>query len=182
VFLDSYASAPGTRVALGLVNELVVSSAESPGQVAARLLAFDPTSVADHPVEHGPAFLALAQHLHAVIAALDEGRISDAAGGLNALLETAPAVPHLVEQDGQWSVHHHPQGAGLVQAWTSICAESLARIVGEGHAHRIHFCAAANCRRAFMDTTKNASRRYCSERCQNREKATTFRRRRATTR
>ena len=182
MYLDSYASAVGTRVALGLVNELVVRPSDSPGKAVADLLAFDPTSVADRPAEYGPAFLGLARRLHGVVAALDEKRLDDAADVLNKLLEAAPAVPHLVKENGGWSLHHHPHGAGLVEAWTSICAESLARIVGEGHADRVHLCASTSCRRAFVDTTKNATRRYCSERCQNREKAAALRLRRALTR
>lgn len=181
MFLDSYVEAPGCRVALGLANELVADPgpATDPGQVAAGLLAFDPQSVADRPAEHGAEFTELAQRLHAVFVALDDDRVDEAAGGLNALLESAPAVPHLVHEDGRWSLHHHPHGAGLVDAWTSICAEALARIVGAGHAERVHLCASPTCRRAFVDTTKNATRRYCSERCQNREKAVALRRRRA---
>ena len=178
MFLDSHAEAAGTRVALGLINDLVVEPSVPPGEAAAAVLAFDPTSVADRPADHGPQFLALSGRLHAVVVALDEGREDVAAHLLNELLTAAPAVPHLVHEGGRWSLHHHPHGAGLVEAWTSICAESLARLVGEGYGDRLHRCASPTCGRAFLDSTKNGTRRFCSERCQNREKAAALRRRR----
>ncbi len=166
------------RVTLGLVNELVVGNPDEPARAVAGVFAFDPASVADRPDRHVDALLDLGRSLHAIVVALDEGRVDDAAERLNELLVLVPAMPHLAYEDGQWRLHHHPRGAGVVDAWTSICAESLARLVGEGHADRVHRCAALDCRRAFIDTTKNATRRYCSERCQNRTKAAALRRRR----
>jgi predicted RNA-binding Zn ribbon-like protein len=62
--------------------------------------------------------------------------------------------------------------------WTSICAEGLARAIGDGHAERLGSCAGADCDRVFLDASKNASRRFCSTACQNRTKAAAFRRRR----
>jgi predicted RNA-binding Zn ribbon-like protein len=178
--LDSYANEPGIVVALGLVNELVVLPTKAPADAVEALFAFDPESVRDRPAAHAEALTGLAGDLHTVIAALDSGDTDRAAQRLNELLTSAPAVPHLVRGgDATWSLHHHPLGAGLVPAWTSICAEALARVIGGGHHDRIHLCAAADCGRAFLDTTKNGTRRFCSERCQNRVKAQSLRRRRA---
>ena len=61
--------------------------------------------------------------------------------------------------------------------WTSICAEALARMLGAGHGDRFGICDAPGCDRVFFDVSKNASRRFCSTRCQNRVKAAAFRRR-----
>ncbi|MFL6100513.1 MAG: CGNR zinc finger domain-containing protein [Actinomycetales bacterium] len=136
--------------------------------------------MADRPTAHVEALTALGEELRKVIAALHDGDTDAAAQRLNTLLTSSPAVPHLVRgDDARWSLHHHPLGVGLVQAWTSICAEALARLVGDGHQDRVHLCAATDCGRAFLDTTKNGTRRFCSERCQNRVKAQTLRRRRA---
>jgi predicted RNA-binding Zn ribbon-like protein len=181
VFLDSYSAEPGIVVGFGLVNELLVRPALPPGEAAEGLFAFDPESVADRPKVHVEALTALAEDLRHVIAALHGGDTDAAAERLNRLLTSYPAVPHLVRQeDASWTLHHHPLGAGLVQAWTAICAEALARLIGEGHQDRVHLCAASDCGRAFIDTTKNSTRRFCSERCQNRVKAQSLRRRRAT--
>jgi predicted RNA-binding Zn ribbon-like protein len=59
--------------------------------------------------------------------------------------------------------------------WTAICAEGLARIVGLQAAHRLGVCSASRCDRVFVDTSKNATRRFCSPACQNRTKMAAFR-------
>ena len=117
--------------------------------------------------------MALAGRLHEVFAALVEDDVARAAGVLNELLREHPAHPHLAEEGGIWRLHHHPATAELVPMWSAICAEGLARVVGEGHAHRLGTCAA--CGRVFLDTSKNASRRFCGLTCQNRVKAAAHR-------
>ncbi len=168
------------RVALALVNDLVVAPSQPVPQALDELFAFDPESLADQPGRWGRQMTALAHRLHRVIDALNNGDVDLAAGELNEALAEAPAVPHLVRSsDGAWQLHHHPKGADFAVAWTSLCAEALAGLIGGGLADRVHLCAADDCRRAFVDTTKNGTRRFCSERCQNRVKASALRRRRA---
>lgn len=168
------------QVALGLVNDLVVAPSQPVPQALDELFAFDPESVADRPGRWGQQMTALAHRLHRIIDALNNGDVDVAAGELNEALAEAPAVPHLVPSgDGAWQLHHHPKGADFAVAWTSLCAEALATLIGEGQADRVHLCAADDCRKAFVDTTKNGTRRFCSERCQNRVKAAALRRRRA---
>ena len=178
VLFDRYATA-GLQVATGLVDALVVRPEASPAAALARLLAFDPQSAAELEPRHVGGFTALANDLHAIFAACDSGDVDTAATRLNGLLETAPAHPHLAKEAGRWQLHHHPLDAALIPAWTAICAEALARVIGDGHATRLHLCAATDCRRAYFDTTKNATRRFCSSTCQNRVKAAALRRRRA---
>jgi len=162
---------PGLTVAIDLVNELVIEPAPDARAALEALFAFDPASVADRPGELVPEFAALAERLHAVVVAAAEARVDDAARRINELLTDSPAVPHLELTEGRWTLHHHAQHAGVVAAWTAICAEALARLVDEGRAERVHLCESPSCGRAFIDTTKSGTRRFCSERCQNREKA-----------
>jgi predicted RNA-binding Zn ribbon-like protein len=63
--------------------------------------------------------------------------------------------------------------------YSSICAEALARMIDAGFANRFGVCEDDACGRAFFDTSKNASRRFCSTTCQNRIKTAAFRQRRA---
>ncbi len=180
VFIDRYAQATGARVALALVNDLVITPTQPAAEILEQVFAFDPESVADRPGQRVEEMTALAHRLRHVIEAMHVGDVDLAASTLNELLAEAPAVPHLVRSDdGTWSLHHHPQRADFVLAWTSLCAEAMALLIGEGHADRVHLCAAEDCGRAFVDTTKNGTRRFCSERCQNRVKAAALRRRRA---
>lgn len=142
------------------------------------ILAVDPPSVSRVGDQDVPGFVALAHHLDEVFRLLDQSRLDAAATRLNELLSAHPAHPHLAKEDGRWRMHHHPTDARLVPMWTSICAESLARIVAADDAERLGTCGAAGCERVFLDESKNASRRFCSTTCNNRMRSATYRRRR----
>jgi len=184
VKIDSYADA-GLLVAVELVNELASPSRGDPQATdslaaLARILAVDPPSVAQLGPGDEPGFRALAQRLRVVVDDLSDRDVDGAAHRLNDLLAEHPAHPHLAKEEGRWRLHHHPDDAALVGMWTAICAEAIARLVGAGYGDRLGTCVSADCSRVFIDLSKNASRRFCSTRCQNRVKATAFRRRRAT--
>jgi len=170
---------PGLRVAVDLVNDLVVRPEQPSATAVKQVLSIDPPSVAQFRVRDGDGFAALAEKLHAIFTALDSGDVDAAASVLNDLLEVTSQETHLAKDDGQWVLHHHPRDAALVKAWTSICAEAMARLVADGHADRAGLCEAEDCSRAYIDTTKNTTRRFCSTVCQNRVKAAALRRRRA---
>jgi predicted RNA-binding Zn ribbon-like protein len=183
VELDSYRDA-GVLFSVDLVNDFVVAreglgplpSAEALPTLA-RILAVDPPTVAAVRPAHVPAFHALAQRLHAVFADIARDDVDSAAGRLNKLLAEHPAHPHLTKENGTWRLHHHPADAKLMPMMTAICAEGLARFIGSDSAHRLGTCGREGCGRVYVDTTKNASRRFCSTACQNRVKAAAFRER-----
>jgi predicted RNA-binding Zn ribbon-like protein len=159
----------GALVAVDLVNALVVQPGSDPEADLRRILAVDPPSLAALRASDVEAFTRLAERLRPVF----DGDVDAAASRLNELLAEHPAHPHLAREDGTWRLHHHPVDAELVPMWTAICAEGLARIVGDGQAHRLGTCV--DCGRAFLDVSKNASRRFCSLTCQNRVKAAAHR-------
>lgn len=176
---DSYVDA-GVFASIDLVNEFALgprTDGETELQTLARILAVDPPSV--HALRRADVrgFLELAGALADVVQALDRDDLAAAAQRLNVLLADHPASPHLAFEDGRWRLHHHSAHAPLVPMWTSICAERLANLIGTGEARRVGRCAAADCGRAYLDQSKNASRRFCSTTCQNRVKAAAFRRR-----
>jgi predicted RNA-binding Zn ribbon-like protein len=180
VNLDSYENT-GVVVAMELVNALAPGveerAAASPRSAIAEILAVDPPSVAQLQDRDAPRFVELARSLRPVFQELDGRDLDGAAARLNALLARHPAHPHLAKEHGRWRLHHHPMDVALVPMWTSICAEAVARMLGEGHGERFGICEAADCARVFFDVSKNASRRFCSTACQNRVKAAAFRRR-----
>jgi predicted RNA-binding Zn ribbon-like protein len=181
VGLVRYADA-GALAAVGLVNALTCGPflhGEAAVAAMAAVLADDPPSVAQLGAAHVAAFTALAQQLRLVFAALSETDVDGGAAVLNDLLARHPAHPYLGKEDGHWRLHHHPADAALVPMWTAICAEGLARLIGDGHADRLGTCERPGCGRVFIDESKNASRRFCSTACQNRVKAAAFRRRSA---
>jgi predicted RNA-binding Zn ribbon-like protein len=183
VQLDSYADA-GVTASVDLVNQLVVAAeggqmdAPRAVRVIARVLAVDPPSVGQLSGGDAPGFVSLAHQLHRVFEAVSHGDVDAAAQRLNDLLAQHSAHPHLAKEQGRWRLHHHPADAALVPMWTAICAEALARVVSAGLHRRFGTCQRSGCGRVFFDTSKNASRRFCSTTCQNRVKAAAFRHRR----
>jgi predicted RNA-binding Zn ribbon-like protein len=171
----------GLATALALVNELAVLAPGAPAETVRRVLAVDPPSVAALGAADVAPFLALAERLHGIVLALAAGDVDTAAAGVNELLAEHPAHPHLAKEGGAWRLHHHPADADVVGMWSAIAADAFARLIGAGRAGRVGICEAHDCRRAYNDRSKNASRRFCTTTCQNRVKATAFRRRRAIT-
>jgi predicted RNA-binding Zn ribbon-like protein len=146
----------------------------------AEIVSVDPPSVAALAQRHVGSFLALAIELYRITTDVVAGDVDAAADRVNALLDASPAYPHLAKDvQGVWRLHHHPVDTELVAMWTAICAEATARLIGTGHADRLGLCAADDCLRAFLDQSKNASRRFCTTTCQNRTKAAAFRSRQA---
>lgn len=172
----SYSDA-GIHVAIGLVNEVAVS--ERTGNEAfdaiAQIIAFDPPTHDRLRPRHVPGLVALAHTVHRIVTWVDAGELDSAAAQLNELLAAHPANPHLSKDNGEWRLHHHPATVDLVPMYTSICAEVLARLIGTGQAQRLGRCADTTCGRAYLDQSKNSSRRYCSTTCQNRAKTAAFR-------
>ena len=185
VNFDSYDDF-GVLTAIGLVNTLVI--AHPSGRPVAqqdslaaieRVLHADPPTAALLGAPDVPGFIALAHELHGVFRDLDAGDDDAAAARLNGLLAAHPAHPHLAKEDGRWRLHHHPVDAELVPMVTAICAEAMARMIGEGVGRRLGTCDSDDCAQVFVDGSRNGSRRFCSTTCQNRVKAATFRRRHA---
>lgn len=181
VKLDSYRDA-GVLVSIELVNELVVGREEGqapPDAIATlkRILAVDADSVATLRPAHARGFAGLAQELHRIFFDLDRGGVDAAAMRLNGLLAKSPAHPHLAKEDGSWRLHHHPADAPLLPMWSAICAEGLASVISAGRAARLGICERNECGRAYVDLTRNASRRFCCLNCQNRVKVAAFRER-----
>ncbi len=182
---DSYRYA-GVLVAVDLANELALAQPagerirrEEMVATLSRILAIDPPSVAQLTTSHVPGFVALSRELRDVFSDLHERDVDSAASRLNVLLARHSAHPHLAKEKGIWRLHHHPADAALLPMWTAICAEALASMVGRGNADRLGLCTRADCGRAYVDVSKNASRKFCSLTCQNRVKAATFRQRRS---
>jgi hypothetical protein len=179
--IDSYREA-GVIFSRELVNQLVVAhegnappSGSDAIKLLARILAVDPpTADAVRPL-HLPAFIALAKQLRVVFVDLAQGDVDKAAARLNTMLAENPAHPHLQKEHGIWRLHHHAADASLMPMMTAICAEGLARFIGLGSAHRLGVCERDGCAYVYVDTTKNASRRFCSTSCQNRVKVAAFR-------
>lgn len=130
----------------------------------------------------GEELIQLARDLRSVFELLADGRPDRAAMQVNVLLSRYQAAPQLAQHDGEpWHLHFHSQAkeAGQAVARGAMCVIALAVVVGSPGGTRLGVCGAANCDRAFIDTSKNGSRRFCSSNCMSRTKVAAFRARRA---
>ena len=175
IYLDSYNDA-GVIVAMALANEVHTRDDSAFAQLR-QILTFDAPSLGLLRKSHLNGFFELSARLRAICEKLTRKDIDSAAASLNELLAAHPATPYLAKEDGVWRLHHHASAARLVPMYTSICAEALARAVGEGNAARFGRCEAVTCRRVFFDSSKNGTKRFCSTRCQSRTKVARFRNR-----
>jgi predicted RNA-binding Zn ribbon-like protein len=121
-----------------------------------------------------------AAELREVFEVLDRGETDAAAERLNALMRSHDARPELSRHDDQpLHLHFHESAASPTSGVVAGAATGLAMVLASTEGGRLGICRADSCDRVFVDTSRNASRRYCSTACQNRAKAAAFRARRA---
>jgi predicted RNA-binding Zn ribbon-like protein len=122
---------------------------------------------------HGPvaagdiaALRDVAERLRLVFEAPDE---ASAAAAVNALLADTAASPWVSQHDG-YAPHLHfaRPDAAAAQRTAASAAMGLAVVLCDYGIGRLGTCAAGTCRDVFIDTSRNAQRRYCSDGCANR--------------
>ena len=98
---------------------------------------------------------------------------------LNAIVAEARTTPRLTDHDGyDWHVHYFAPGASVADHLAADCGMALAFFVVAGEQERLRRCEAPDCRRAFVDLSRNRSRRYCDSRtCGNRLHVAAYRER-----
>ncbi|MBT3151987.1 CGNR zinc finger domain-containing protein [Streptomyces sp. CHD11] len=103
-----------------------------------------------------------------------------AAGLINELIAAAGTTPRLTDHDGyDWHVHYFAPGASVADHLAADCGMALAFFVVAGEQERLRRCEAPDCRYAFVDLSRNRSRRYCDSRtCGNRLHVAAYRARR----
>ncbi|MGW4029756.1 CGNR zinc finger domain-containing protein [Streptomyces sp. NPDC004838] len=99
---------------------------------------------------------------------------------VNELVAAAGTTPQLTDHDGyDWHVHYFAPGASVADHLAADGGMALAFIVVAGEQERLRRCEAPDCGRAFVDLSRNRSRRYCDSRtCGNRLHVAAYRARR----
>ena len=116
------------------------------------------------------AFRSLRDELRAILGAPDEGalvaRLDELAGGVRATPAISTVAP------GRWrlSLRASPK-APLAERLAVRSIAELAELVEDPGPERIRTCDADPCTDAFVDRSRNGTRRYCSRRCANRRNA-----------
>ncbi len=115
----------------------------------------------------------LRESLRAVFQAGSPGA---AASLLNPMLQSAVAVPQLVESAGCVRLQVAPGALGLA-ALTARLPAALAEHVAHRGVGRLGTCAALPCQCAFIDHTRARTRRFCCTACNDRAAARLYRQR-----
>ena len=129
-----------------------------------------------------PADLSAVKRLQAELAAIVDASAaqhdSDVVRLLNDALEKYPISPRLSGHDNQpWHLHVGDTHANVTRVLAAEALFGLAVLVSTLGPTRLGRCAADDCNAAYLDTSPNHSRRYCSTRCATRTNVAAHRRR-----
>jgi predicted RNA-binding Zn ribbon-like protein len=125
---------------------------------------------------------AVRTRLRAVFEAAAGGDEVRAVDLLNALMLEFPVSPQIsghgdLDDQGRpkWHMHLADHANNATAAYTATACMGLAVQLTELGADRLGICQAASCRNAYIDTSTNRSRRYCSDRCATRANVAAYR-------
>lgn len=97
-------------------------------------------------------------------------------GGLNELMARHPITPMISDHDPtDLHLHVATRTASVADLLIGESLLGLASLVCDLGPHRLGVCAEPRCDRVYVDTSPNASRRYCSERCSSRANVAAYR-------
>jgi len=94
---------------------------------------------------------------------------------LNALLALASPRPYATDHDGELHLHYARPDAAALEQLTTTVAMGLSQVVVQHGWQRLGVCSAENCGNVYVDTSRNASRRYCSNTCASRSTVAAYR-------
>jgi predicted RNA-binding Zn ribbon-like protein len=167
----------GAEMAADLVNTLGSDSGNEFMPDLATLGAF----LSDHNMQMPPRLTSadleevrvLRANLREVFNCLAEDELVDR---LNGLLEDSGTSPRITNHDGhEWHFHYVPTEASVARRLAATAAMGLAAVVCEFGSDRIGTCADDRCNDAFVDISRNRSRRYCSGSCSSRSNVAAYR-------
>lgn len=118
----------------------------------------------------------LRQSLRNVITAEDD---ATASGTVNEILDNYGAVPRVSVHSGHPHLHFEPTGASMSSWLGATTAMGLASVIVEHGVERFGMCDSGACDDVFVDTSRNRSRRHCSNTCSTREAVAAYRKRNA---
>ncbi|MEU6122245.1 CGNR zinc finger domain-containing protein [Streptomyces sp. NPDC047123] len=89
---------------------------------------------------------------------------------VNAMLARAAAHPRLTDHTGGgWHLHYREARQPLGALLFSLIAVGTALHLSGRGMHRLRRCAVTECVTIFADTSRTGRRRYCTQRCANRD-------------
>lgn len=116
----------------------------------------------------------LREALREILEAEDD---QEAAKKVNKLLDAYGATPRLSTHSGDPHLHFEPVESAMVCWLGAITAMGLASVIVEHGVDRFGVCGSGRCNDVFIDTSRNRSRRHCSNTCSTREAVAAYRKR-----
>ena len=110
--------------------------------------------------------------IRAVALAESEADVRDR---LNELLALARPRPYATDHDGELHLHYARADAPALEQLTTTVAMGLSQVVVQHGWQRLGVCSAESCDNVYVDTSRNASRRYCSGTCSSRATVAAYR-------
>ncbi|WP_326619803.1 CGNR zinc finger domain-containing protein [Streptomyces decoyicus] len=102
--------------------------------------------------------------------AFGSGDPAEQCSAVNDLLAAATIRPWVTTHDGlQPHLHFVPDSADLLSRVKAVTAGGLAFVLCWEGGARLGRCLRSGCSRAYVDTSRNGQRRYCTARCGNTE-------------
>ena len=122
--------------------------------------------------------VALRTELRAVFDAAHEGRSADMVARLNRLLAQHRPRPSISgHDDSDWHLHVADTDGSMFDEFAPGAVMGLAMAFLDLGPERFGTCADPRCRGVYVDTSRNRSRRYCSDRCATRANVAAHRQR-----
>jgi predicted RNA-binding Zn ribbon-like protein len=173
---DTYGSS-----AVELAIDLANADVQAPRWVEAFLDShgewFTEGTVTDLPPKEQEAVARTSSLVRDVAVAQSEPEVMDR---LNALLALASPRPYATTHDGELHLHYARPDAGVLEQLTTTVAMGLSQVVVQHGWRRLGVCSAEGCGHVYVDTSRNASRRYCSNTCASRSTVAAYRARQRT--
>lgn len=125
-----------------------------------------------------PGDLAAVQELRTSLREVIESDDEDlAAAKVNELLDSYGAKPRVSTHNGTPHLHFEPTDSSLVCWLGATTAMGLASVIVEHGVERFGVCDSTTCDDVYVDTSRNKSRRHCSNTCSTREAVAAYRKR-----
>ena len=116
--------------------------------------------------------------LRGVFDAARDGRSTDVVERLNRLLVRHRPLPRISgHDDSDWHLHVGDDRVPMAEEVATMAVMGLTMQFLDHGAGRFGTCADPRCSGVFIDTSRNRSRRYCSDRCATRANVAAHRRR-----
>jgi predicted RNA-binding Zn ribbon-like protein len=168
---DTYGS-----TAIELAIELANAERSGPGWARAFLGSHGDWFTPDTSFELSPGETHRAATTAQLVRAVAQAQTQDdVLTRLNELLALARPRPYATDHDGEMHLHYARPDAPVLEQLTTTVAMGLSQVVVQHGWERLGVCSAESCDNVYVDTSRNASRRYCSNTCASRSTVAAYR-------